>query len=104
MKFLTILLFLVACISLYYGSGMLLLDPRFRGESYFVRERIVYGVLPTLSSVALLVATSWMWVRSGGSVTFGKAVCISFALAATAIILFWVGLTILANVRQSQPW
>jgi hypothetical protein len=84
--------FVAACVSLYFGSGMLLLVPGYPGESYFAKERFIYGVLPALLSIGLLMVTAAIWVRSGISMTFRDAASLAFALAVTTIILFWVGL------------
>jgi len=100
MKLVCIPLFIAACVLLYLGSGMLLVMPGYPGESYLVRERILYGVLPTLLSAALLVTVGWLWVRAGGSVSLGKAIGRSFSLAVAAILLFWIGLIIMADLRQ----
>jgi hypothetical protein len=43
MKIISGFLFVAACVSLYFGSGWLLVMPRF-GDSYFTPERMMSGV------------------------------------------------------------
>ena len=80
---------------------MLLVMPGYPGESYFAVERILYGILPSLLSAALLATVGWLWVRSGSSVTLKKAIGRSFSFAVAAVLLFWIGLIIMADLRQS---
>jgi hypothetical protein len=62
--------------------------------------RFVYGVRPALASVALLIAVGWLWDRSSGSLDVGRAIGRTFLFAAAAIVLFWVGLIIVADIRN----
>ena len=48
----------VASITLYYGLGMLLLVPGDPGGPYWVRERVIYGVLPLSAGALSLAAAS----------------------------------------------
>jgi hypothetical protein len=100
LKFVSILLFVVACVVLYFGTGMLFVVPGYPGEGYFVRKRILYGLLPTMSSAGLLVAVGWLWDRSSKPEDCGKYVKRSFLYAMAAISLFWLGLIIIADFRQ----
>ncbi len=59
-------LFVAASLLLIYGSTMLFLVPGYPGENYFgslIEGRFVYGVLPFVSGVAMLVTTRWLWSR-----------------------------------------
>lgn len=94
-------LFLIASALLYYGTTMLFLVPASPGH-YFDQNLLLYGILPTLLSVALLVTVGWLWVRTGGSVFLGKAIGRSFSLAVAAIVHFWIGLIIMADLRQGS--
>ena len=96
-------LFVVACALLYYGTGMLLFVPGYPGENYLkslFSGRFLYGVLPSVSSVALLVTVGWLWDRSNGSRDLAKAIGRSFSLALGAIVLFWIGLIVVADFRH----
>lgn len=100
LKTICVLLFLGACFSLYYGSGMLLLFPATPGEGYFAAWRILYGVLPTLLSAVLLVVVGWLWTRTGSAVGLERAIGNSFSWAIGAVLLFWIGVLIIAGIRQ----
>ena len=81
---------------------MLFLSPSIPGH-YFDLKLLLYGVLPTLLSAALLVTVGWLWAHSGGSVNLGKAIGRSFSLAVAGILLFWIGLIVIADVKHLQP-
>jgi hypothetical protein len=100
MKIISGILFTGACVALYYGSGMLLVVPGYPGESYLVAKRMGYGILPILLSAALLTSAGWLWGRSSGTVSIRKAIANSFSWAVGAVILFWIGLLIVASIRQ----
>ena len=100
MKIVSILVFIGACVLLYFGSGMLMVVQGYPGEGYFAPRRILYGVLPTILSAALLVSVGWLWTRSDSAVSLRKAIANSFAWALGAIGLFWIGLLIVASFRQ----
>jgi hypothetical protein len=60
-----ILSFLGGAGCLYYGSVMLLFVPGYPGESYWQRERIIYGMLPVgLSAVFFLAGLALKSRRS----------------------------------------
>ena len=99
-KLLSVLLFAIACVLLYFGTGMLLVVPGYPGESYFVTKRILYSVLPTAFGGALLIAVGWLWGRARGTENYWKYVKRSFLCATAAISLFWIGLLIVAGFRQ----
>jgi hypothetical protein len=99
-----VLLFVGACSLFLYGSATLLLVPGDIGESYLrsvLTWRFLPGVVPTLASAVLLVIVGWLWDRSTGSTDPVKAIANSFAFAGGAIALFWIGLTIVADVRDA---
>lgn len=79
---------------------MLLVVPGYPGESYFAAKRMLYGILPTLLSVALLFTVGWLWTRSGSSVGLGKSIVNSFSRAVGSLVLFWIGLMIIGGIRQ----
>jgi hypothetical protein len=101
LKFASILLFAAACLLLNFGTGMLFVVPGYPGEGYFVTKRILYGLLPTVCSAALLVAVGWLWSRSSKPEDYMKYVKRSFLYAMVAISLFWLGLIIIADFRQA---
>ncbi len=78
---------------------MLLLVPSIPGH-YFDLKLLMYGVLPTLLSAALLLTVGWLWTRSNRSIRLGRAIGQSFSFAIAAVLLFWIGLIILADIRN----
>ena len=55
-----ILSFLCSAFCLYYGSVMLLFVAGYPGESYWQRERIIYGVAPLgLSAIFFLAGCTF---------------------------------------------
>ena len=100
LKIVSGLLFIVACISLYYGTAMLFLVPGYAGESYFAANRMLYGLLPVLLCIVLLVFCGWLWTRSGSAVNLWKAIANSFSWAVVTVVLFWIGLLVVAGIRQ----
>ena len=105
MKLACIPLFIGACVLFYFGSGMLLLVPGYPGESYLkslFAGRFLYGVLPTLSSMALVFGVAWLWNRSNGSSDLLATVVKTALLAIAATVLFWIGVIIASNVHSSR--
>ncbi len=51
-----IVLFLGGAFCLYYGCVMLFFVPGYPGESYWARERVLYGLAPLVLSVILFLA------------------------------------------------
>ena len=91
---------------LYFGITMLLFVPGYPGESYLkslFAGRFLYGVLPGTLGVALLVTVGWLWDRSNDSRNLGKAIGRSFSFALAAILLFGIGLIIVADLKHLQP-
>lgn len=99
MKLVCASVLVIASVLLYYGTTMLFFVPAQPGH-YFDLNLVIYGMLPTLTSAALLVAVGWLWVRSGSSLTLKKAIGRSFSLAIAGILIFWIGLIIMADLRQ----
>jgi hypothetical protein len=58
-----VFLLAVASVLLYFGLGMLLLVPGDPGGPYWVRERIVYGLLPFFSSLIFIAFSTWLAAR-----------------------------------------
>jgi len=52
---------IVACFAVYYGATMSFLAPGNVGESFFVRERVLYGLLPFGSGVLFAVVALMLW-------------------------------------------
>jgi hypothetical protein len=104
-KLVCVPLFVGACFLFLCGSAMLLLVPGYPGESYIkslVQGRFLYGVVPTLASAVLLVMVGWLWDRSNDSPDPVKSIGKSFAYAGGAIALFWIGMLIVAGVRNAS--
>ena len=78
---------------------MLFLVPGYPGESYWksmFAERFLYGVLPAVASIILLVIVGWLWNRSSGSPGVVIAISSSVLLAWGAILLFWIVIVVIA--------
>ena len=101
MRAVSVTLFVLACALLYYGTAELFFVPRHLHDSYFTPARVLYGVLPTLLSSALLTSVGWLWARSHGSTNFRRPIIAAFRWAIGAVFLFWVGLIIVADLRRS---
>ncbi len=71
-KALSIISGAVACLCFYIGPTTLpLLPPGNDESSYWDRGRVVYGVLPTILSVGLIVLAGWLWSRGGRHASLG---------------------------------
>jgi len=82
---------------------MLFVVPGNPGEPYLDWPRTKYGIAPTVLSVVLIFLAGWLWSRSGGPASVGTYVKRAFQTAAAAIVLFWVGLIIIAHLRGQIP-
>jgi hypothetical protein len=102
MKVFSVITEALACFCLYYGTGMLLLVPGDPAEHYLVWGRVVYGVVPVVLSLGLLILTGWLWSRAG-SATLGTYVKRAFLGAAGLVVLFWVGLIVIAHLQGRIP-
>ena len=76
---------------------MLLLVPGGPGEFYLDWRRVAYGVAPTVLSIGFLILAGWFWSRSGGPVSLGTYVQRAFLWAIGLVVLFWVGLIVVAS-------
>ena len=88
------------------GTTMLFLVPGYPGESYLkslFAGRFLYGVLPTIASTVLLVIVGWLWDRSNGSPDVVKTIGRTFSSAVAAILLFWIVMIIIADLKHLQP-
>jgi MFS family permease len=102
-KFTCAVLFAGACFLFYYGTAMLFLVPGYPGENYLkslVEGRFLYGVVPFLSSIGIIAFAGWLWDRSHESHNLRRSIGRAFSFAIGAIILFWIGLIILADLRH----
>lgn len=102
MKIISGILFTGACVALYSGAVMLLFVPGYPGESYFAAKRMLYGIPPTLLSIALLVTAAWLWTRSGSAISVRKAIANSFSLAIGILLLFGIVAMIIGGIRQGN--
>ena len=93
----------LGCFFLYVGTFVLLLVPRFPEESYLAWHRILYGVAPTVLSIALLTLAGWLWNRSGGAASLNTSVQRAFLVAIGLVALFLVGLIMVANLQGRIP-
>ena len=91
-------LFIAACGLLYFGSGILLFVPGYRGESYFSSGRVTYGVLPTITSALLLTVVGWLWSRKSGDLK--RSLKRTYSLASMAVGIIWTALWVIGGLRQ----
>lgn len=100
MKALGSLLGLIACFLCYYGGTMLLIVPGYTGENYFAHGRIIYGLLPMVTSLLLVLLCAWLWSRASGS-DFVVSVCQTICWLVGLVGAFWLVLFVIAGFRQS---
>jgi hypothetical protein len=100
LKLCSALLFVAACVCLYFGSGWLLILPRFPGESYFTPERLMSGVGLSTLGIVLLFGCGWAWSRLSRLTPASIAMRKVFSLAAGVVALFWLTLMIIGGIRQ----
>ncbi len=100
LKIIAGIVFVGACVSLYFAAGWLLIMPRFPGESYFTLERMLYGIGYTILALALIASTGWIWSRSGSSLRLQKVIVNAFRWAVASIALLWIALMVLGGIRQ----
>ena len=93
----------MGCFCLYYGTAMMLLVPGYPGQHYLSWGRIAYGVGPTVLSIGLLILAGWFWSRSGGPASLGTYVQRAFLVAIGLVVLFWVGLIVVAHLQGRIP-
>lgn len=82
------------------GTTMLFLVPGDVGENYLkslVRGRFRWGVLPTVTSTLLMPLIGWLW---NGAREMRRSTKIAYMLASGAVLLFWLGLIIVADIRN----
>jgi hypothetical protein len=103
MKILAVVAGLLGCFCLYFGTAMMLLVPGYPGERYLNWATIAYGVAPTVLSLGLLTLAGWFWSRAGGPATLGTYVQRAFLWAAGLVVLFWVGLIVIAHLQGCIP-
>jgi hypothetical protein len=92
----------LACFFLYYGTAMLFMVPGSPAAAYFGKPRIVYGFVPTALSIALLVLAGWFWSRATSG-SLGKSIGLAFRWSISLIVLFWVGLIVVAHLQGRIP-
>jgi hypothetical protein len=93
----------LGCFFLYFGAFMLLVVPGGPGEPYLDWRRIAYGAAPTALSIGLLILAGWFWSRSGGVASLGTYVQRAFLVAIGLVVLFWVGLIVVAHLQGRIP-
>jgi len=100
MKALGVAADVIACFLLYYGATMLLMVPGYPGEGYFAKGRIIYGLLPIVASLVLILVCAWLWSRASGTdflVCVWRTICWSVGL----VVAFFLLLFVIAGFRQS---
>jgi hypothetical protein len=103
MKILGVIIGLLGCLGLYFGTGMMLVVPGYPGERYLSWGIVAYGIAPTVLSLGLLILAGWFWSRAGGPATLGTYVRRAFVGAAGAVVLFWIGLIVIAHLQGRIP-
>ena len=103
MKIFSIFAEALGCVSLYFGTGVLLIVPGATGEPYFDRRMLAYGIAPTILSVMLLLLAGWLWSRAGGPAGIGTYIKRAFQGAVAAVVVFWLGLIVVAHLQGRIP-
>jgi len=103
LKILSMLAEVVGCVSLYLGTGMLLVVPGGPGEPYLDRRMVAYGIAPTILSAILFLLAGWLWSRSGGPAGVRTYIRRAFQGALAMVTLFWVGLIVIAHLEGRIP-
>jgi hypothetical protein len=96
-------LLLGACFLFYWGTATLFMIPGNIGESYIksiVTWRLLPGIVPFFASPVLVVVAAWLWGRSNGSSDPWAYVGKTFQIAASGLVLFFVGLLIVASALR----
>lgn len=86
------LLLAVASVLLYYGLGMLLLVPGDPGGPYWVRNRVVYGVIPLFAGLLALAVSSWAATRYNPQTDPVRAISRNLLYGGIGIVLVFVSL------------
>ena len=84
-------------------SFMLLLMPGYPGEHYLTRGRVLYGVIPIVLSLSLMSVAGWFWSRTGGPASLSTYIQRAFLAALGAVVVFWVGLIVVAHLQGRIP-
>ena len=82
---------------------MLLFVPGGPREPYLNWRMAAYGIAPTVLSLVLLTLAGWFWSRSGGPASLSTYIQRAFLLAIGLVILFWVGLIVVAHLQGRIP-
>jgi uncharacterized BrkB/YihY/UPF0761 family membrane protein len=64
LKIAGVLAFLAGMVALYFGFLMTFLVPGTPGEGFFVKERVILGILPLLAALVALCLSGWLFFRS----------------------------------------
>lgn len=103
MKVASIFLFAAASLLLYYGCVMLFIAPGTPGGQYFSSGRVLYGVIPTVLALGLLLLATWLWPVSNVSlIAFGKRFKNILSWTLAGISLFWIFLILLTAIRNNM--
>jgi hypothetical protein len=86
------LLLAVASVLLYYGLGMLLLVPGDPGGPYWVRNRVVYGVIPLFAGLLALAVSSWAATHYKPQTDPVRAISRNLLYGVIGIVLVFVSL------------
>jgi len=54
----------IGTAAFYYGATMTFLVPGTPGESFFQKDRVIFGILPLLAALAILSLAGWLFLRS----------------------------------------
>jgi hypothetical protein len=100
MKALGVVVGFIACFLLYYGATMLLMVPGYPGEGYFAKGRVIYGLLPMVTSLVLILLCAWLWSRASGT-DFFLCVWRTICWLVGSVVAFWLVLFVIAGFRQS---
>lgn len=96
---LRIVLFVIGCWLLSYGSAMLLFVPAERGH-YFSANLIKYGIVPLVLSISLFMFVGVLSARWKQSGRVGRSVANTVSLGISAVVFFYIAMGVVGSLRK----
>src|SRR6516164_9091214 len=95
-----IILFLLGCLLLSYGSAMLFFVPGSTLGHYFDANRILYGIAPVILSVLLFATIGVLSARWSGSQKIALSIANTVSYGISVVVLFYLAMSIVSIFRQ----
>jgi hypothetical protein len=96
---LRIVLFVIGCWLLSYGSAMVLFVPGARGH-YFDANLVKYGIVPLVLSVSLFAVVGVLSARWKQSGHIGRSIATTVSFGISAVVLFYIAMGVVGNLRK----